>query len=59
MIKAVIVKNNKIIKIIVAQHLGYVKLKEGESVHKIERPVMIGDKFESGWTRFLKAVKLK
>jgi hypothetical protein len=57
--KAVIVKKNRVKKIIVAQHLGYVKLQPGESVHKIERPIMVGDKFESAWTRFLKLFKAK
>lgn len=59
MTKAVIVKNNRVRKIVVAQHLDYVKLQPGESVHKIDRPIRVGDKFESGWTRFLKAIKLK
>lgn len=59
MIKAVIVQKNRVKKIIVAQHMDYVKLQPGESVHKIERPIRVGDKFESAWARFLKALKLK
>lgn len=59
MIKAVIVKKNKIKKIIVTQNLESVKLQPGESVHKFEAPLKIGDKFESLWARFLKAVGLK
>lgn len=59
MIKAVIVKNNKVKRVIIAQHMDYVKLGQGESVHKTDRPLRVGDKFEGTWTRILKTLKLK
>lgn len=59
MIKAVIVKKNKVRKIIVAQNLDVVNLQPGESVHEYKSGLIVGDKFESAWTRFLKAIKLK
>lgn len=59
MIKAVIVKNNKVRKIVVAQSLEVVPLQSGESVHKLERALSVGDKFEGSWTLFLRAIRLK
>lgn len=59
MIKAVIVKNNKVRKIVVAQSLSAVALHSGESVHELNRALSVGDKFEGSWTRFLRAIWLK
>jgi hypothetical protein len=59
MIKAVIVKKNKVKKIIVAQNLAVVNLQPGESVHEYRSGLAVGDNFDGAWTRVLKALKLK
>lgn len=61
MIKAIIVKKNKVQKIVVTKSLESAKLSEGESIHEITpgesfRP---GDKHKSIWERFKGAVGLK
>lgn len=59
MIKAVIVKKNKVLRNIVTPSLESVKLGPGESVHPVERSMKYGEKFEGAWSRLLKVIKIK
>jgi hypothetical protein len=54
-----VVKKNRVTKIKVAQSPESIKLQEGESVHEMNRPMIIGERFESAWTQTLKFFKIK
>lgn len=61
MIKAVIVKENTILKIVVAKDMDSIPLNSGEKKYEIRESIgtRVGDKFEGFWSSVIRKLKLK
>lgn len=61
MIKAVIVKNNKVIRIVVTKNIEQILLGELETAYECskDKTYKIGDTFDGVFTRMLKFVGIK